>query len=170
MKKETSVIQEVASRAVMDFLASLDTGASVPQVSLELVGQAIDNISSFVWKSTVEIVTLGTDKLFVAVAAGSDSDSNNGRRLSSSSQVWIWVCVWSWVFWRWIAGFLKMDCWVCICILTDIWVCVCCFCVWLTRKISCWVYVCFFCVWLTKKICCWVCVCVCVSGFVIFGF
>ena len=98
LKKETSVIQEVASRAVMDFLASLDTGASVPQVSLELVGQAIDNISSFVWKSTVEIVTLGTKKLFLAVAAGSDSDSNNGRRLSSSSQVWIWVCVWTWVF------------------------------------------------------------------------
>ena len=93
------MIQEVASRAVMDFLASLDTGASVPQVSLELVGQAIDNISSFVWKSTMEIVTLGTDKLFVAVAAGSNSDSNNGRRLSSSSQVWIWVCVWTSVFW-----------------------------------------------------------------------
>ena len=118
-----------------------------------------------------EIVTHGGDKLFVAVAAGSDSDSdsNNSRQLSSSSsQVWIWVCVWTWVFWRWIADFLKMDCRVCVCILTDVWVCVCCFCIWLTRKISCWVCVCCFCVWLNRKICCWVCVCV--SGFVIFGF
>ena len=39
-------------------------------------------------------------------------------------------------------GFLKMDCWVCVCILADVWVC--------------------FCVWLTRKICYWVCVCVCV--------
>ena len=80
--------------------------------------------------------------------------------------IWIWVCVWIWVFWvfwRWIASFLKMDCWVCVCILFYVLVCVCCFCVWLTRKISCWV-----CVWLTRKICCWVCVCV--SGFVIFRF
>ena len=38
-------------------------------------------------------------------------------------------------------GFLKMDCWVCVCILVDVWVCVCCFCVWLTRKICCWVCV-----------------------------
>ena len=100
LKKETSVIREVASRIVMDFLASLDTGASVPQESLELVGQAIDDISSSVWKSTAEIVTHGANKLFLAVAAGSDfdSDSNNGRRLSNSSQVWIWVCVWTWVF------------------------------------------------------------------------
>ena len=82
MKKETSVIQEVASRAVMDFLASLDTGASVPQESLELVGQAIEDIGSSIWKSTAEIVTHGADKLFIAVAAGSDfdSNSNNGRQ------------------------------------------------------------------------------------------
>ena len=68
----------------MDFPALLDAGASVPQESLELVGQAINNIVSSVWKSTAEIVTHGMDKLFVAVAAGSnsDSDSNNGRRLS----------------------------------------------------------------------------------------
>ena len=84
----------------MDFPASLDAGASVPQESLELVDQAIDNIGSFVWKSMAEIVTHSANKLFVAVAAGSDSDSdsNNGRGLSSSGQVWIWVCVWTWVF------------------------------------------------------------------------
>ena len=173
LKKETSVIREVASRAVMDFLALLDAGISVPQESLELVGQAIDDIGSSIWKLMAEIVTHSVDKLFVAVVAGfeSDSYSNNGKRLSSSSQVWIWVCVWTsifWVFWGWIAGFLKMDCWVCACIFIDVWVCVCCFCVWLTRKISCWVCVCCFCVWLTRKICCWVCVCV--SGFEIFGF
>ncbi|XP_030973530.1 protein DOS2-like [Quercus lobata] len=89
LKKETSVIREVASRAVMDFPASLDAGTSVAQESLESVGQAIDDIGSSVWKSTAEIITHGADKLFVAAAAGSDSDSdsNNGRRLSSSSQV-----------------------------------------------------------------------------------
>ncbi|XP_050240335.1 uncharacterized protein LOC126689250 [Quercus robur] len=89
LKKETSVIREVASRAVTDFPASLDAGTSVAQESLESVGQAIDDIGSSVWKSTAEIITHGADKLFVAAAAGSDSDSdsNNGRRLSSSSQV-----------------------------------------------------------------------------------
>nr|POE51308.1 hypothetical protein CFP56_71660 [Quercus suber] len=81
LKKETSVIREVASRAVMDFPASLNAGASIPQELLELVGQAIDDIGSSVWKSAAEIVTHGADNLFVAVAAGSDSDSdsNNGR-------------------------------------------------------------------------------------------
>ena len=108
LKKETSVIREVASRAVMDFPASLDAGTSVAQESLESVGQAIDDIGSSVWKSIAEIITHGANKLFVAAGGGfdsdSDSNSNNGRRLSSSSQVWIWV------FWKWIAGFLKMDC------------------------------------------------------------
>ena len=55
-----------------------------------------------------------------------------------------------------------------VCILTDVWVCACCFCVWLTRKISCWVCVCCFGVWFSRKISYWGCVCVC--GFVIFGF
>ena len=55
-----------------------------------------------------------------------------------------------------------------VCILTDVWVCACCFCVWLTRKISCWVCVCCFGVWFTRKISYWGCVYVC--GFVIFGF
>ena len=49
LKKETSVIREVTSCAVMDFLASVDAGASVPQELLELVSQAIDDISSSVW-------------------------------------------------------------------------------------------------------------------------
>ena len=81
------MIQEVASRAVMDFLTSLDAGASVLQESLESIGQAIDKIGSFVWKSTAEIITHGTDKLFVDATAGSNSDfdSNNDRRLHSSS-------------------------------------------------------------------------------------
>ena len=66
----------------MDFSASLDADAFVPQESLKLVGQAIDDIDSSVWKSTAEIVTHGADKLFIAVAAGSDfdSNSNNGRQ------------------------------------------------------------------------------------------
>ncbi|KAK9990108.1 hypothetical protein SO802_025093 [Lithocarpus litseifolius] len=64
----------------MGFPASLDVGASVPQESLESVGQAIDDIGSSVWKSTVEIITHGANKFFLATAAGFDSDS-----------VWIWV-------------------------------------------------------------------------------
>ena len=87
LKKETLMIRELTSGAVLDFSASLDARASVPQESLELVGQAIDNIGSSVWKSTAEIVTHDANKLFVAVAvdSDSDSDSNNGRRLTSSS-------------------------------------------------------------------------------------
>ncbi|KAL0017501.1 hypothetical protein SO802_004570 [Lithocarpus litseifolius] len=68
------MIREVALCAVMDFLASLDASASVPQESLESVGQAIDDIGSSVWKSTAEIITHGVDKLFVTASA--DSDSN----------------------------------------------------------------------------------------------
>ncbi|KAM4113088.1 hypothetical protein ACJW30_05G192300 [Castanea mollissima] len=58
----------------MNFLASLDAGASVPQDSLESVSQAIDDIGSSVWKSTAEIITHGVDKLFVV--AGTDANSN----------------------------------------------------------------------------------------------
>ena len=73
----------------MDFPASLDADASVPQESLKLVSQAIDDIGSSIWKSTAEIINHDKDKLFVVVTAGSnsDSDSNNDRQLSSSSQV-----------------------------------------------------------------------------------
>ena len=74
-------------------------------------------------------------------------------------------------------GFLKMDCWVYVCILADDWVCVCCFCVWLTRKICCWVCVCIladvwvcFCVWLTRKIYDQVCVCVLAGNQFVFLF
>ncbi|KAK9987312.1 hypothetical protein SO802_032263 [Lithocarpus litseifolius] len=71
----------------MDFPASLDVGASVPQESLESVGQAIDDIGSSVWKSTVEIITHGANKFFLATAAGFDSDSKfrNGH---SKAMVW----------------------------------------------------------------------------------
>ena len=42
----------------------------------------------------------------------------------------IWVCVWFLCLDLSFLGLLKMDCWVCVCILAD----VCCFCVWLTRN------------------------------------
>ncbi|KAM4102031.1 hypothetical protein ACB094_05G192300 [Castanea mollissima] len=58
----------------MNFLASLDAGAFVPQDSLESVSQAIDDIGSSVWKSTVEIITHGVDKLFVVAGAGANSN------------------------------------------------------------------------------------------------
>ena len=44
----------------------------------------------------------------------------------------LWFCVWFQKIrkscWRWIVWLLlKMDWWVCVCILTDVWVCVCLF-------------------------------------------
>jgi hypothetical protein len=74
LKKETSVIREVASRAVKDLPGSLDVGASVAQESLESVGQAIDDIGASVWNSTAEIISHGTDKL---LGPDPDSDSNS---------------------------------------------------------------------------------------------
>ena len=41
----------------------------------------------------------------------------------------IWVCVWLLCLDLSFLGLLKMDCWVCVCILADVWVCV-----WLTRN------------------------------------
>lgn len=81
MKKETDVIRQVASRAVHDLPASLEVGAAVAQVSLESVGQAIDDIGSTVWNSTAHIISHGRDSL-LAIDHGhdlnsSDIDSNN---------------------------------------------------------------------------------------------
>lgn len=59
LKKESSVIRQVASRAVKDLPGSLDIGASVAQESLESVGQAIDDIGATVWKSTAKIISHG---------------------------------------------------------------------------------------------------------------
>ncbi|XP_050373139.1 protein DOS2 [Argentina anserina] len=85
LKKETAVIREVASRAVKELPASLEVGASVAQVSLESVGQAIDDIGSTVWKSTAEIISHGREAI---LPDESESDNNNcednDRRLSSS--------------------------------------------------------------------------------------
>ncbi|OIV95876.1 hypothetical protein TanjilG_06852 [Lupinus angustifolius] len=95
LKKETAVIREAASRAVMDLPTSLDVGASVAQESLETVGQAIDDIGSSVWKSTAQIIAHGRDSL-IAPDFDSDSfDSNNNdsgsdivkKRLGSSSSL-----------------------------------------------------------------------------------
>ncbi|XP_027334835.1 BSD domain-containing protein 1-like [Abrus precatorius] len=91
LRKETAVIREAASRAVKDLPASLDAGASVAQVSLESVGQAIDDIGSTVWKSTAEIISHGRESL---LASDSDYDSfdssnydnnNAGKKLLNSS-------------------------------------------------------------------------------------
>ncbi|KAF7813716.1 BSD domain-containing protein 1-like [Senna tora] len=78
LKKETAVIREVASRAVMDLPASLDVGASVAQESLESVGQAIDDIGSSVWKSTAQIISHGFKRYsrFDALVRALQSDVN----------------------------------------------------------------------------------------------
>ncbi|XP_010524783.1 PREDICTED: BSD domain-containing protein 1 [Tarenaya hassleriana] len=87
LKKETSIIREVASRAVKDLPQSLEIGASVAQESLESVGQAIDDIGASVWKSTAQIISHGRESL-----ASSSEDSgldSSGYRVDvagSSSQ------------------------------------------------------------------------------------
>ncbi|KAJ0244714.1 BSD domain-containing protein [Hirschfeldia incana] len=83
LKKESSAIRRVASRAVKDLPGSLDVGASVAQESLESVGQAIDDIGATVWKSTAKIVSRGKDSLLSSSSSSSSShhlDSSGGDR------------------------------------------------------------------------------------------
>nr|KYP72794.1 BSD domain-containing protein 1 [Cajanus cajan] len=82
LRKETAVIREAASRAVMDLPASLDAGASVAQESLESVGQAIDDIGSTVWNSTAQIISHGRETL---LASDFDSDSSNYENSSNNN-------------------------------------------------------------------------------------
>ncbi|KAJ4845717.1 hypothetical protein Tsubulata_014591 [Turnera subulata] len=77
LRKETSVIRDVASRAITDLPTSLEAGASVAQESLETVGQAIDDIGATVWKSTARIISHGRESISAAAAANHDQ---GGRR------------------------------------------------------------------------------------------
>uniref|UniRef100_A0A0A0L7R9 BSD domain-containing protein n=1 Tax=Cucumis sativus TaxID=3659 RepID=A0A0A0L7R9_CUCSA len=86
LRKETSVIREVASRAVKDLPTTLDVGASVAQESLESVGQAIDDIGSAVWKSTSKIISHGRDT-FLASDLVSENHENNSDIVISSNQL-----------------------------------------------------------------------------------
>lgn len=76
LSKETAAIREAASRAVKDLPASLETGASVAQESLESVGRAIDDLSSSVWRGTAEIISQGKDAL---LSADQDDGSGSGN-------------------------------------------------------------------------------------------
>ncbi|CAA7023945.1 unnamed protein product [Microthlaspi erraticum] len=78
LKKETSVIRQVASRAVKDLPDSLEIGASVAQESLESVGQAIDDIGATVWKSTAKIISHGKESLLSSSSSSSDVESSGG--------------------------------------------------------------------------------------------
>lgn len=80
LKKETATIREVASRAVKDLPARLESGAAVAQESLESVGQAIDNIGSTV----SEIIAHGKESILVNE---SDSDENSSRSLGRTSSL-----------------------------------------------------------------------------------
>uniref|UniRef100_A0A9I9CPE0 BSD domain-containing protein n=1 Tax=Cucumis melo TaxID=3656 RepID=A0A9I9CPE0_CUCME len=86
LRKETSVIREVASRAVKDLPTTLDVGASVAQESLESVGQAIDDIGTAVWKSTSKIISHGRDT-FLASDLVSENHENNSNIVISSNQL-----------------------------------------------------------------------------------
>uniref|UniRef100_A0A1J3JLR3 BSD domain-containing protein 1 n=1 Tax=Noccaea caerulescens TaxID=107243 RepID=A0A1J3JLR3_NOCCA len=78
LKKETSVIRQVASRAVKDLPDSLEIGASVAQESLESVGQAIDDIGATVWKSTAKIISHGKESLLSSSSSSSGLESSGG--------------------------------------------------------------------------------------------
>ncbi|XWS53719.1 hypothetical protein CRYUN_Cryun10bG0024600 [Craigia yunnanensis] len=83
LKKETDIIRSVTSRAVND---SLEIGATVAQENLESVGQAIDDIGSSVWKSTVQIISHGKDTfLSPSDDDNSDSENPNNKKLNVSN-------------------------------------------------------------------------------------
>ncbi|CAK9318586.1 unnamed protein product [Citrullus colocynthis] len=86
LRMETSMIREVASRAVKDLPTTLDVGASVAQESLESVGQAIDDIGSAVWKSTSKIISHGRDT-FLASDLVSEYHENSSDVVLSSNQL-----------------------------------------------------------------------------------
>lgn len=86
LKKESSVIRQVASRAVKDLPASLDVGASVAQESLESVGQAIDDIGGAVWKSTAKIISRGKDSLLPSSTHPGDRGYHQGLSVKPYSR------------------------------------------------------------------------------------
>ncbi|XP_022955402.1 BSD domain-containing protein 1-like [Cucurbita moschata] len=86
LRKETSVIREVASRAVKDLPTTLDVGASVVQESLESVGEAIDDIGSAVWKSTSKIISHGRET-FLASDLVSEKHENSSDVVFSLKQL-----------------------------------------------------------------------------------
>ncbi|KAA8527533.1 hypothetical protein F0562_034752 [Nyssa sinensis] len=79
LKKETSVIREVATRAVKDLPTSLEAGAAVAQESLESVGQAIDNLGNTV----SEIISHGKESI---LAVDSDSELSEAKQISYNQQ------------------------------------------------------------------------------------
>ncbi|XP_065863476.1 uncharacterized protein [Euphorbia lathyris] len=83
IRKETSVIREVASRAVKDLPGSLEVGASVAQESLETVGQAIDDIGATVWKSTSQIISHGRDSF---LAPDYDDAESSDKQFADGNQ------------------------------------------------------------------------------------
>ncbi|CAG7906099.1 unnamed protein product, partial [Brassica rapa] len=86
LKKESSAIRQVASRAVKDLPASLDIGASVAQESLESVGQAIDDIGGAVWKSTAKIISRGKDSLLSSSTHPGDRGYHQGSSVKPYSR------------------------------------------------------------------------------------
>ncbi|XP_009609401.1 uncharacterized protein [Nicotiana tomentosiformis] len=83
LKKETATIREVASRAVKDLPARLESGAAVAQESLESVGQAIDNIGSTV----TEIIAHGKDSILVNDSDSELSENSTSRSLGRTSSL-----------------------------------------------------------------------------------
>ncbi|KAL8515425.1 hypothetical protein ACS0TY_014210 [Phlomoides rotata] len=74
LKKETSVIRQVASRAVQELPARLESGAAIAQESLEAVGEAIDNVGSTVSDMIGKDLNFASNDGFL----NNESDDNTG--------------------------------------------------------------------------------------------
>eukprot|EP00258_Populus_trichocarpa_P047576 XP_024463595.1 BSD domain-containing protein 1 isoform X2 [Populus trichocarpa] len=76
LKNESTIIRDVASRAVHDLPASFEASAAVAQESF---GQAIGGIGSSMWKSTAQIISQGRDSILA-----SDHDHDRDLLLSNT--------------------------------------------------------------------------------------
>lgn len=83
LKKETSIIRDVASRAVKELPSSIEVGASVAQESIESVGHVIDEFGSSVWRGTSEIIA-NSKEAILDLENQSDSSSSENRNVNSN--------------------------------------------------------------------------------------
>ncbi|CAK7332957.1 unnamed protein product [Dovyalis caffra] len=79
LKKETTIIRDVASRAVHDLPASFEASAAVAQ-------EAIDGIGSNMWKSTAQIISQGKNSI-LAGDHDHDYDLHSSNADSSRSNL-----------------------------------------------------------------------------------
>jgi hypothetical protein len=82
LKKETETITGVTAHVVKDLPASLETGATVAQESLETVGQTLEEFGSSVWRGTSEIFAQVKEAVLTV-----DEDTPGSSSLESHSSL-----------------------------------------------------------------------------------